>query len=278
MSTQTSATNSVANLSGAAPQSQVKSKSLFQKAMARLSKDRLTLIALGIIGFYTLMALLAPIISEQILNVDYTRPDLRNNYAGVGTVIEDPDFGTRYHILGTDELGRDHLARLLEGGRVSLGVAFGSAFLSLIIGTSLGVISGYYQGTNLRLIDDGLMWFVTTLNSIPALYLLILIASVLKPTVISLILILSIFSVIMVDLASNIGFLILTESSLSFLGLGIREPTPSWGNMLSKAQSFFRAGPHLVIFPGALIVITVLCLYLIGDGLRDAFDPKLSRK
>jgi len=88
----------------------------------------------------------------------------------------------------------------------------------------------------------------------------------------------NIYSVIMVDLASNIGFLILTESSLSFLGLGIREPTPSWGNMLSKAQSFFRAGPHLVIFPGALIVITVLCLYLIGDGLRDAFDPKLSRK
>ena len=82
----------------------------------------------------------------------------------------------------------------------------------------------------------------------------------------------------MVNLAITIGDLILLESALSFLGVGIQPPTPTWGNMLSNAQSFFKTGGHLVIFPGLLIVITVLCLYIIGDGLRDAFDPTLNRE
>jgi peptide/nickel transport system permease protein len=68
--------------------------------------------------------------------------------------------------------------------------------------------------------------------------------------------------------------LILAESALSFLNLGVMEPTPSWGNMLSESQGFFRQAPHLVVLPGLLIVIVVLCTYLIGDGLRDAFDPQ----
>ena len=88
----------------------------------------------------------------------------------------------------------------------------------------------------------------------------------------------NIFSVIIINLASDIGGLILVESALSFLNLGVRPPTPSWGNMLTNAQTFFTQGMHLVIFPGLLIVITVLCLFLIGDGLRDAFDPQASRK
>ena len=81
-------------------------------------------------------------------------------------------------------------------------------------------------------------------------------------------------SLLVIDLAQNIGYLILAKSTLSFLGLGIREPFPRWGNMLSNAQSYFRLGPHLVFAPGILIVVTVLCLYSIGDGLRDAFDPQ----
>jgi peptide/nickel transport system permease protein len=83
----------------------------------------------------------------------------------------------------------------------------------------------------------------------------------------------NVISVTVVNLAITIGDLILLESALSFLGVGIQPPTPTWGNMLSNSQSFFKNGAHLVIFPGLLIVITVLCLYIIGDGLRDAFDP-----
>jgi peptide/nickel transport system permease protein len=88
----------------------------------------------------------------------------------------------------------------------------------------------------------------------------------------------NVFSIIVVTLAIDIGSLILVESALSYLGLGVTPPTPSWGNMLNNAQSFFDRGPHLVFLPGVLIVITVLCLYIIGDGLRDAFDPQAAKK
>jgi peptide/nickel transport system permease protein len=84
----------------------------------------------------------------------------------------------------------------------------------------------------------------------------------------------NLFSVTIVTLAINIGNVILIESALSFLGVGVQPPTATWGNMLSGSRSFFKQGPHLVIFPGLLIMLTVLCLYVIGDGLRDAFDPK----
>jgi len=73
----------------------------------------------------------------------------------------------------------------------------------------------------------------------------------------------------------DVGSVILVESALSFLGLGVQPPTATWGNMLSNAQSYFHLGTHLVIFPGLLITITVLCLYLLGDGFRDALDPRL---
>jgi len=306
-----SPTANIVNLSGV---QDLAGQSLTQLALRRLRRDYLTLAAITTLIILGVFAIFAPIISEQILNADYRLTDTNARFLPIGA----PG-----HLLGTDDLGRDHLSRLLYGGQVSLSVAVASAFLSLIIGLSLGLVAGFYQGGPLHYIDDALMWFISTLNSIPSLYLLVLIAAVLKPTVFTLILVLSIFSwtftmrlvrgqtlvlreseyvlaaramgagagrimyahilpnivsLLTVDQASNIGALILTESALSFLNLGVREPTPSWGNMLSSAQSFFRQGPHLVIFPGLLIVITVLCLYLIGDGLRDAFDPQSAKK
>jgi peptide/nickel transport system permease protein len=87
----------------------------------------------------------------------------------------------------------------------------------------------------------------------------------------------NLLSVAIISLALDIGSLILVESVLSFLGLGVQEPTPSWGNMLAKAQDLYTKGEWLVFGPGILITVTVLCLFVIGDGLRDAFDPT-SRK
>jgi peptide/nickel transport system permease protein len=84
----------------------------------------------------------------------------------------------------------------------------------------------------------------------------------------------NLFSIVVISLAIDIGTLILVESGLSFLGFGVQPPTPTWGNMLTNAQSFFTKGAHLVIMPGMLITVTVLCLYIIGDGIRDAFDPQ----
>jgi peptide/nickel transport system permease protein len=85
----------------------------------------------------------------------------------------------------------------------------------------------------------------------------------------------NIIPIVIIIAARDVGLLILAESVLSFIGVGVQPPTATWGNMLSRAQSYFILGPHLVIIPGLLITITVLCLYLLGDGLRDAFDPRL---
>jgi peptide/nickel transport system permease protein len=288
-------------------------ESLFTLAVHRLRRDYLTLIAATILIILIALALAAPLISSM-LDVSYRGIALANTFEKIGS----PG-----HILGTDDVGRDELSRLLYGGRVSLGIAVSGATLSLLIGATLGVIAGFYQGGSLGFIDDFMMWAIITLNSIPSFFLLLIISAMLNPTVWSLILILAflswtgtmrfvrgetlsqrsreyivaaqaigasplrimylhilpnIFSVIIINLASDIGGLILVESALSYLNLGVRPPTPSWGNMLTNAQTFFTKGIHLVIFPGMLIVITVLCLFLIGDGLRDAFDPQASKK
>ncbi|MEW6581020.1 MAG: ABC transporter permease [Chloroflexota bacterium] len=295
------------------------SESLYTLALRRLRRDYLTLVAIAIVLLLALLSLLAPVITDA-LNVSYTRTDSAAFLS----------IGSPGHILGTDDLGRDELARLLYAGRVSLTIAFSAAIGSLAIGVTVGVIAGYYQGGPLGFIDDAIMWFVTTLNSIPTLFLLLIVASVLRAqqsalgsSVVVLILILTflgwtgtmrlvrgetlarreleytiaaramgagswrimfvhilpnVFSIIVVTLAIDVGSLILVESALSYLGLGVRPPTPSWGNMLNNAQSFFDRGPHLVFLPGFLIVLTVLCLYIIGDGMRDAFDPQASKK
>ncbi|MDX1995791.1 MAG: ABC transporter permease [bacterium] len=303
----TTATSSIPSLAG---DSHPASLSLTQQALRRLRRDPLTLAAAVILLVLMLLSLFAPLIVTNMLQTDYFSTSVSDRFLPMGT----PG-----HVLGTDSLGRDVLARLLYGGQVSLSVAALSAGFSLIVGVTLGLIAGFNQGGTFGFIDDLLLWFITTLNSIPSLYLLVMLSAVLRPTVLTLVLVISLFSwtftmrltrgqtlsireqeyvvaaramgaspwrimrshilpnlvsILTVDLASNIAALILTESALSFLGLGVREPTPSWGNMLSSAQSYFREAAHLVILPGMLIVITVLCLFLIGDGLRDAFDPQ----
>jgi len=289
------------------------SESLMTLALRRLRRDYLTLVSIAVLVTLALLALLAPAISEA-LDVSYRRTSLDNTFLKLGA---------DGHVLGTDDLGRDHLSRLLYGARVSLGIAISAGILSLVIGMSAGVLAGYNQGGRLQFIDDLLMWFIITLNSIPTFFLLLVIAAMLSPSVSTLILILAflswtgtmrlvrgetlsqrgreyiisaqaigagplrimflhilpnIFSVLVINLATDIGTLILVESALSYLNLGVRPPTPSWGNMLVNAQTFFTKGAHLVICPGGLIVITVLCLFLIGDGVRDAFDPQASHK
>lgn len=278
--------------------------SLTQVALRRLRRDKLTLIALAVVAFLTIISFLAPVITGA-LGVSHTKTQPALTFL--------PPFSPG-HILGTDDLGRDHLARLLYAGQVSLSVGFIAASLSLTIGITLGILTGYYGG----IIDDIVTWIISTLNSIPSLFLLLIVAAVLRPSPGTLIIVLgflgwttltrlvrgetfsirereyilsarasgasplrimfvhilpNLFSIIIISLAIDIGGLILTEAALSFLGLGIKAPTPSWGNMLTNASTFFTKGPFLVVAPGVLIFVTVLCLYIIGDGIRDAFDP-----
>ncbi|MBC7814882.1 MAG: ABC transporter permease [Burkholderiales bacterium] len=271
----------------------------------------MTLVAIGIVVLLTVLSILAPVISSAF-GVNYTSTEIPDKFLPIGA----PG-----HLLGTDDLGRDQLSRLLYAGQVSLSIGFVSAILSLVIGVSLGVVTGYYGG----IVDDITNWVITTLNSIPSLFLLLIIFavsrdpnSIIPQSTVTLIVVLgllgwtsttrlvrgetlslrereyiisaraigasssrimfshivpNLISILVVTLAIDIGILILVESSLSFLGFGVRPPTPSWGNMLTEASSFFTKGAHLVVLPGLLITVTVLCLYVIGDGLRDAFDP-----
>lgn len=274
-----------------------------QRAIMRLSKDYITLVALTLVGLLILMAVTAPV-TTQVIGIDPFTENLQKTYAA-------PDWE---NWLGTDDKGRDHMARLIYGAQISLSVAFTAAFLALSIGLTLGIITGFYGG----IVDDIMIWFITTLNSIPGLFLLLMVAALFRPGPVTFILILgllgwtgtmrlvrgetlalrereyiiaaramgasdarimfqhimpNLLSIVIVSLAIQIGGLILTESALSYLGFGINPPIATWGNMLSESQAFWRRSQILVIGPGLLIAITVLCLYVIGDGLRDAFDP-----
>lgn len=280
-------------------------ESLMHKALRRLRRDRLAMLSLGVVFVLALLSIFAPFITDQVLNVDPNRTNSETRFLPIGT----PG-----HLFGTDDLGRDHLARLLYAGRVSLGIGFAGAFLTLGIGLFLGTMTGYFGG----LVDDVMNWVITTLDSIPSLYLLLIIAAILSPSAEALVIVLALVgwttttrlirgetlglrereyiisaraigaspwrimfvhilpnlvSVTAISLANGIGNLILIESALSFLNVGVQPPTATWGNMLSKSQTYFTLGGHLVVLPGLLIVVTVLCLYIVGDGVRDAFDP-----
>lgn len=286
-----------------------KSRSLTTEALAHLRRDRLTLVALALLALLTLACVVLPPILERQLGVSATRTNVIDRYKAPGT---------DNYLLGTDALGRDQFTRLLYGGRVSLGVAYGASLMAITIGVVVGMIAGFYGG----IIDDAVNAFIAILSSIPTLFLLILVSVVFSPTPQVLIILLgllgwittcrlvrgevlalkerdfivaaqsvgapshrilrlhllpNVLSLVIVTLTIDAGSLILIESGLSFLGLGVRPPTPSWGNMLTDARSSLVTGQHLIIWPGVMIFVTVLCFFLVGDGLRDALDPRKKR-
>lgn len=312
-----------------------RSQSLYTKAFRRLRSDRLTVIMSLVMLILVVFSFSAPLI-ESAFNVSYTRVAPEHKFQPIGStltrcdgeIVPDEEIDglrasgqeciTQQHVLGTDDIGRDQLARLARAGQVTLQIALFAALLSLTIGVSVGIVTGYYGGV----VDDIIMWFITTLNSIPSLFLLIIVSAVLSPSPQTLILILgflgwtgtarlvrgetlairereyvvsaralgssnmrimanhvlpNLLSVVIISLAIDIGRLMLVEAALSFIGFGVEPPTPTWGNMLTGARQFMTGdGGHLVVFPGALITIAVLCLYVIGDGIRDAVDPTVN--
>jgi peptide/nickel transport system permease protein len=284
------------------------SRSFWQDALLHLWRDRLTMAALGALLVLTVACLIGPPIVENVLKVDVNRTKVVDRYKAPNPA----------HILGTDNLGRDQLIRLLYGGRVSLLIAYSASLMSIGVGVSIGIAAGFYGG----LIDDCVIWFINTLSSIPALFLLLIASAIWDTTPLTLIVLLVVFvwvdtcrlvraevlslkereyitaaralgspnwrlmlfhilpnvlSIVIINLTINAGALILIESGLSFLGLGIQPPTPTWGNMLTDSRSYFAKGTYLVVWPGMLITVTVLCFYLLGDGLRDALDPRSAR-
>jgi len=222
------------------------------------------------------------------------------------------------HLLGTDEAGRDILARLIFAGRISLMIGFLAAAVSVTVGTALGAAAGYYGGW----IDSLLMRFTDAMLSVPILFILIALAVFFGPSVGTLIVVIGALSwmdlariiranfmslrekefvlsarvVGSTDLAIiarhilpntiapiivagtlGVGNAMLTEAAVSYLGLGVQPPTPSWGNMLNNAQSYFFNAPAVGIYPGMMILVTVLCINFLGEGLRDAVDARQTR-
>lgn len=219
------------------------------------------------------------------------------------------------HLFGTDEMGRDYLARCIYGGRASLLVGFLSMILSTLIGVIVGAVSGFMGG----IVDAVLMRLVDALMSLPTFLIMIVMNAYLKPGLQNIVLIIgfltwmniarivrgetislnereyvvyarisgqktfstivrhilpNIMPTIIVSATMNIASAILMESALSFFGLGIQPPTASWGSMLSNAQKYIQQAPHLAVFPGALILITVISFNYLGEVLRKVFEPK----
>jgi peptide/nickel transport system permease protein len=222
---------------------------------------------------------------------------------------------TARYLLGTDDLGRDLFARILYGARASLLVATLSVAVSLVFGTALGLLAGWFRGWTAVLV----MRLVDTMLSIPAILLAVLTVAVLGPGFLNLILVLgftrwprytrvayaqtlqvatlpyiraaemagsgparlllrhilpNIAGPLMVVATSEFGLMILFEAGLSFLGLGIQPPYPSWGSIMSAGRQYVTRAWWLTVFPGAALFVLVLCVNLFGDWLRDRVDPR----
>ncbi len=226
------------------------------------------------------------------------------------------DEGSTKYILGTDHIGRDVLARIIFGTRVSLLVAGAVLILGGIIGTSIGIISGFFGGN----IDELLMRLVDITLAVPFILVALVVAIILENSLNIIVMLLvmffwtafarqvraetlqlktmdyvafakisgasnirimykhilpGVFSTIVVIATLTIGTVILVESILSFLGVGVPGPTPTWGAMISDGRNYLTTGWWMAFFPGIALLLTVLAFNFLGDWLRDTLDPKL---
>jgi peptide/nickel transport system permease protein len=268
----------------------------------RFSRNKLSLIGAIAVVILVCVSILAPFISPY----DPTTIDVYN-------VLSPP---SREHPLGTDELGRDLLSRIIWGSRVSLKVGFVAVGIALCIGTLIGAVAGFYGGK----VDAVLMRFVDIMLAFPTFFLILAVIAILEPSIFTIMAVIGItswmdvarlvraefltlkerdfvdaakaagvsnprlifkhllpnaLSPVFVAATFGIAGAILVESGLSFLGLGVQPPEPSWGNILTSGKDNIEVAWWLSLYPGLAILITVLSYNLVGEGLRDALDPRL---
>jgi peptide/nickel transport system permease protein len=298
-------------VASAEPRRPTASMGTYARAWEKLRHDPMTIGAAILLLVIVIVTALAPAIAENIL---HTSPDqMMRGPDGRFAILKPPGPGFP---LGTDDLGRDALTRLLYAGRVSLSIGFMVAAIAILLGTTAGMIAGYFG----HWVDDIVNAFVQFIFNVPFLFVLIFLSVIFRPDVFSLALIIGFFgwpgtarqvrgvvmsvrnldyvlaaqllgatnlrimfrhllpnvaNIILVAAGFAVAGAILGESALSFLGFGVQVPQASWGNMLSGAQDMFRRAPWLVYPPGVMIFLTVLCVVLIADGLRDALDPRV---
>ena len=271
-------------------------------------RDRLALISLFVVLAFVFGAIFAPWLTPYEMQ-GRGKPNLEEE-------LDPPSAG---HPLGTDDLGRDVLARLLFGGRPSLSIGFLVVAIAMGIGMPLGAIAGYFGGW----IDQAIMRITDVFLSFPALLLAIAISAALGPSFTNAMIAIAlswwpwytrlaraqavslkeqsfieaaraigardlttvrehilpnVLTPCLVQATMDIGSAILMGSALSFIGLGLQPPNPDWGNMLTVARIYFRDAPWFAVFPGLAILLVALSFNLLGDGVRDVFDPRSRRK
>ncbi|MGH2389132.1 MAG: ABC transporter permease [Chloroflexota bacterium] len=269
----------------------------------RFARHRMAMVSLCIIAALGMVAIFVPLISP---------------YDPYAQVFDPTMLPSGAHWLGTDELGRDDLSRVLLGARISLSISFGATLVALAIGLLIGTTAGYFGG----LVDNLLMRLVDLVLAFPALFLILIVAVTIGVGILSIIFLIGIFSWMYLARLARAEFLqireldyvqaaravgvpsgriiwrhilpnamgpiivsstfilanaLYVEAVLDFLGFGISPDIPSWGNLLSTAQDTWFEAPQLAIAPGVLLTLAILCMNFIGDGLRDAIDPRHMR-
>ena len=281
-----------------------KKKSQAAAVWRRLKKNKMAVLGLIILAIIIFFAVFADVF------FDYETLVIQQN---ASLKLQPP---SAEHWLGTDEVGRDILARIVHGARISLPVAFATIAIATVVGGLLGAIAGYGS----RRVDDVIMRVMDIFLAIPSILLSIALVSAMGTSVTNMMLAISISNIppfarivrsavltikneeyieaaraigasdkriilkhilpncmapTIVQATLSIAGSILAIASLSFIGLGISPPTPEWGSMVSTGRQYFRAAWWVCAFPGLAIMLTILSLNLLGDGLRDALDPKL---
>ena len=279
-----------------------KEESYLRVIRKKFFKHKLAVFGLIVFSLIVLMALCAPLLAPQ------------SPYSVNGDFADQP---SAEHLLGTDQVGRDLLSRLIYASRVSLAVGIGAVAIYVVIGTILGAVAGYFG----KWVDMVIMRLTDVFMSFPYLMVILVLVSIMGPSLLNIILVIGLLgwpsvarivrgsvltikemdyvkagvalglpswkilfqhilpnclAPILVNATFGIASSIILEASLSFLGMGVQPPTASWGNMLNEAQSLtvLATQPWLWLPPGLMILLAVLSINFMGDGLRDAMDPK----
>lgn len=287
----------------AAPQTVYKKPKQGKEIWRRFKKSKGAVIGMTILIIIFAAVLIGPMI------IPYERATTQD----FGSMLAKP---SAEHWFGCDGFGRDIFARIIHGGRTSIGIALIATLTSCIFGSLLGAVAGFFGGK----VDAVIMRALDIFMSVPDILFTMAVVYALGANFINLLIALTLVyftnyvrlvrsqvltlsdleyveaataggsskfriilkhiipnsvGVIIVNTTLNVAKIIIYESTLSFLGLGMAPPAPEWGSMLSEAREYMRTAPHLLIFPAGVIVLTACAINLLGDGLRDALDPHL---
>jgi oligopeptide transport system permease protein len=287
----------------AQPMQEIKGRSLWQDARRRLFANKAAVASMLLLFSIGLVSVVGPNFWPHPFDEAYfdriscPPPDYLGMTALFGSQAElCPTAVGQGHIFGTDANGRDLFIRVLMGGRVSLAIGFVATFVALVIGVLYGATAGFVGGR----IDNLMMRFVDILYALPFIFFVIILvvvfgnnfllmfvaigavewltmARIVRGQTLSIIrrhILPNVVGPVIVYVTLTVPAVILTESFLSFLGLGVQEPYTSWGVLIADGKDQMESYPWMLTFPAVLMAVTLFCFNFIGDGLRDALDPK----